>query len=132
MAHRLDQHDVDQLAAAQAEELGETPATEKPVQTEALPTLGANAEGDSVTKLVNLLAVLGYTDNDVIKGNPPVLNSSVQADVRKAQTDLNITEAEGELVGPATWHALYEAAAAKIEGNDAPAAPAASTGAASA
>lgn len=104
----------------------EVAAGEKPAREEALaapasrPTLAYGAEGANVTKLVDLLAVLGFATSDVIKGGAPKLDESVLVDVRAAQQTLGVVETppegvEGELVGVATWGALYEAGAAKLE-----------------
>jgi hypothetical protein len=127
MAHQLTPEEIDAQAAAIA--AGEEPAKEEHIAP-ALPnetTLAYGANGECVAKLVNLLAVLGYNTNDVIKGGPPKLDESVLVDVRAAQQALDVAEPEltepaaipvgvkGELVGVATWTALYEAAAAKLE-----------------
>lgn len=122
MAHQLTAEQVDAQAAAIA--AGEAPAKQENLDpgppTE--PILAVGASGETVQKLVNLLAVLGYTSNDVIKGGTPRLDESVLVDVRAAQQALDVVEPpveapiiEGELVGPSTWAALYEAAAAKLE-----------------
>lgn len=128
MAHQLTQEEVDERAAAAA-------AAEEPVKTEQLAAspapstvLAYGAEGEDVAKLVNLLAVLGYNQNSVIKsGGTAKLDESVLVDVRAAQQQLGVEEpasleaadipvgVAGELIGEATWHALYEAAAAKLE-----------------
>jgi hypothetical protein len=126
-AAQLTPQQVDERAAAIA-------AADEPIVADPLAsplpgetTLAYGAEGESVTKLVNLLAVLGYVTNDVIKGGPPKLDESVLADVRAAQEALAVEVSdvtlpvdipvgvEGELVGTATWAALYGAAAAKLE-----------------
>lgn len=128
MAHtQLTPEEVDAQAAAIA--AGEEPAKGENLAS-ALPaetTLAYGAEGECVTKLVNLLAVLGHNSNAVIKGGVPLLDESVLVDVRAAQEALDVLEPEvtlpaeipvgvkGELVGAATWSALYEAAAAKLE-----------------
>lgn len=134
MAHQLTPDEVDQLAADHA-------ATIEPVQEEHLSgplakeaTLAYGAEGEPVTKLVNVLSVLGYDTNKVIHGGPARLDETVLADVRAAQEAIglseppvltiqdaggNIAELIGELVGPTTLTALYEAAAAKLEGEQA-------------
>jgi hypothetical protein len=140
MAHQLTQQEVDERAAAAA-------AAEEPVATEELaapPTpstiLAYGAEGECVAKLANLLAVLGYNQNNVIKSGSAKLDESVLVDVRAAQQQLGVSEPEllepadiavgvkGELIGEATWHALYEAAAAKLESEDAAASAGASGG----
>lgn len=124
MAHQLTPDEVDAQAAAIA--AGEEPAKQENLDpgAPAETTLAYVAEGECVTKLVNLLAVLGYNSNDVIKGGVPLLDESVLVDVRAAQEALDVLEpevtpvpvaVEGELVGSATWAALYEAAAAKLE-----------------
>jgi len=130
MAHQPTQAQIDQAAAAAAAQVREeTPEAPQP-QT----TLAYGAQGECVTKLVDLLALLGYDTNDVVKGAPPVLDEAVLADVRAAQAALAVSEPElttaaeipvgvkGELVGEATWAALYKAAAAKLEAEQAPAA----------
>jgi len=127
MAHQLSPDEVDALAAeaAAAEEPAKDESLTGPVPAET--TLAYGAEGECVTKLVNLLAVLGFTSNAVIQGGAPRLDESVLANVRAAQQQLDVAEPEvtspdeipvgvkGELVGTATWAALYEAAAAKLE-----------------
>lgn len=120
MAHQLTPEQVDEAAAAIA--AGEEPAKIENLASPAAgePTLAYGAEGDSVTKLVNLLAVIGHNTNNVIKGEHPRVDESVLVDVRAAQTQLGVSEPpiagyEGELVGPATWTALYEAAAGELE-----------------
>jgi hypothetical protein len=118
MAH-LTADEVDALASKAA-------SAEEPAKTESLlpgparPTLAYGAEGANVTKLVDLLAVLGHATNDVIKGGAPKLDEGVLIDVRAAQSALGVVEPplgdiEGELVGAATWGALYEAATARLE-----------------
>jgi peptidoglycan hydrolase-like protein with peptidoglycan-binding domain len=131
MAHKLTPDEVDQLAAAAA--AGDVAPHEEDLASPlaAEPLLAYGAQGDKVTKLVNVLAVLGFNTNDVVKGGPPKLDESVLVDVRAAQAELGISEVdvvpaadvavavEGELVGNATWSALYEAAAAKLEQQEA-------------
>ncbi len=126
MAHQFTRDEVDQLAATEAASITtqeETAASEAPP---AQTTLAYGATGECVQKLVDLLAVLGYTTNATIKGGPPLLDDSVLTDVHAAQQALGITEPEvtipadipvgvkGELVGTATWNALYTAAAEKL------------------
>lgn len=126
MAHQLTRNEVDALAASAAApiiaEAEATAAAVPPAET----TLAYGASGECVTKLVDLLAVLGYATNNVIKGAAPELDASVLADVQAAQTALGASEPEvtlpadipvgvkGTLVGQATWNALYTAAEAKL------------------
>ena len=138
MAHQLTPQEVDALAADQAATL-EPPAEDHlsaPLGTE--PILAYGAEGEPVTKLVNVLAVLGHATNSVLHGGPPRLDETVLVDVRAAQAALGISEPDplvlgvqgaaaattivvlGELVGATTLKALYEAAAAKLETEQAP------------
>jgi hypothetical protein len=121
MAHNLTPQEIDALAAEH------TAAIETPAAPPTYTTLAYGATGDCVTRLVDLLAVLGHANNTVIKGGPPVLDDSVLADVRAAQASLNVTEPEllesaaitvgvkGELIGDATWHALYTAAGIALD-----------------
>lgn len=133
MAHQMTREAIDQAAAAEAAGLtaaDEAAATDTPT---AETTLAYGAQGDCVTKLVDLLAVLGFATNTVIKGGPPILDESVLVDLRAAKAELSISELEvimpseiplcvkGELVATATWNALYAAAEAKLN----PPAPAA-------
>jgi hypothetical protein len=127
MAHQLDQAQIDQLAAEEAalatKQKGEIAAdvAAAPPAADFGPTLEAGATGEDVTKLVNLLAVLGHASNTVINGGPPTLDASVELDVEAAKKQLAIAEAG---VGPATWAALYAAAAKELEVDAAGAAPA--------
>jgi hypothetical protein len=122
MAHQLTPEQVDEAAAQIA--AGEEPAREEHLSAEpGRPVLVYGAEGANVAQLVNLLAVVGQNSNAVIKGGAPKLDESVLVDVRAAQAQLDIVEpalagVEGEIVGPATWGALYEAAAAAIEARE--------------
>lgn len=124
MAHQLTPQQIDEQAAAVA--AGEEPAQEEHLAAAPVePTLAYGAEGETTRKLVNLLAVLGYSSNDVLKGSSVRLDESVLVDVRAAQQALDVVEEpiegfEGELVGPVTWKALYEAAGAKLEATEAP------------
>jgi hypothetical protein len=129
MAHQMTPDEVDAAAASHA--ASEQPAKQENLATPLaeLPGLAYGAEGENVIKLVNVLAVLGYDSNDVIKGGEPRLDESVLVDVRAAQAALDILPAteipggdpqlasgvEGELVCQTTWAALYEAAAGKLE-----------------
>lgn len=129
MAHNMDRSAIDAAAEAAAA------AIEPPAPTDndnALPFLAYGAEGEDVTKLVDLLALLGYATNDVVHGNGSQLNESVLADLRAAQLALDVHEQPydqavtsipngvfGELVTQTTWDALYEAAAAKVEAEQA-------------
>lgn len=144
MAHQLSPDEVDALAADQAATI--EPAKEDhlsaPLGAEAILAYGA--EGEPVTKLVNVLAVLGHSTNSVIHGGPARLDETVLVDVRTAQAELGISEPDpltvilspeegsasveivGELVGARTLKALYEAAAAKLESEQAADAPAGS------
>lgn len=127
MAHQLTQAEIDAIDAAASEQAVQTTA-----EISATPLLGAEttlaygAEGDCVQKLVELLNLLGYHNNSVIAGGPPILDQSVLNDVRAAQEDLAVKEpeltppseipvgVEGEIVGPTTWNALYTAAQTKL------------------
>lgn len=122
MAHPLTTQQVDQLAAEQAAfdtaRIDELAADEAAAPGPDYPVLEPGAEGPDVTRLVNLLAVLGYRTNDVInnKGAAPVYDATVEADVEAAQTALVVSEpGVAGTVGAATWGALYEAASAKLE-----------------
>jgi hypothetical protein len=141
MAHQLTREQIDQAAAADAATVKQQlpPAADTPTPE---PILGRGDTGEPVTKLVQLLALLGYVTNDIIKGAPPVLDESVLVDVRAAQLALGVTEPPDptgvELVGEVTWAALYDAAEAKLEaakaasvGGTASAAAASGTGTAS-
>jgi hypothetical protein len=127
MAHQLTREEVDQLAATEAASIttqAEASASSGVPET----TLAYGAQGECVTKLVDLLAVLGYSTNSVIKGGPPIIDETVLADLRMAQGELGVTEPEvtlpaeipvgvkGELVGTTTWNALYAAAEQKLGG----------------
>ena len=116
MAHKLTSDQVDALAAEDAavttKQIDEIAADEA-ANLAPGPVLAEGAEGDEVTRLVNLLALLGYRTNDVIKGGPPKLDATVLADVHSAQVALAVTDADG--IGPATWSALYLAAGTKLE-----------------
>jgi len=117
-----------------------TAATDTPDAPVPETTLAYGAQGAPLTQLVDLLALLGYTTNDVIKGASSKLDESVLVDLRAARSELGLgaTAApdsllaaadiplgvSGELVDGATWDALYAAAAAKV--------PAATTDAAAA
>lgn len=119
MAHQSNA-EVDAAAAAEVATIEHAPAAEQ------YTTLAYGASGECVTQLVNLLAVLGYDSNDVVKGGPAVLDQSVLADVAATRTALGISQPEvltaaeipvgvkGELVDQALWAALYDAAAAKL------------------
>lgn len=127
MAHSLTPQEIDEAAATAAGEAaaGHVDAAAQPQEQEA--TLAYGAEGECVTKLVNLLALLGHAMNDVVKGGHPILDQTVLTDVLHAQEELQVVEPDlilpaeipvgvkGALVGKATWGALYEAAAAKVE-----------------
>jgi hypothetical protein len=139
MAHQLLSHEeIDTAAAAAAAQVKE----QFPELPAPMATLAYGAGGEFVTKLVDLLALLGYDTNNVIKGAPPILDESVLVDVRAAKAALDVavpelTEpaaitvgVEGELVDEATWSALYAAAEAKLEAAPA-AAPADAAGGAS-
>lgn len=124
--HALTQQQIEEAAA-------EAAAQDKPPVQENIegaitipPTLGLGAKGPSVTKLVNLLAVLGYATNSVIRGGEAVFDESVLVDVQAAQAAEGVVELatidgaageliEGVFVAGDTWHALYEAAGAKLE-----------------
>jgi peptidoglycan hydrolase-like protein with peptidoglycan-binding domain len=126
MAHQLTREQIDQAAAQEAATIKQELASQPPAPP-ADTTLAYGASGECVTKLVDLLALLGYDTNDVIKGTATTLDESVLVDVRAAQAALNVTEPElteaaqipvgvkGELVGEATWNALYAAAEAKLQ-----------------
>lgn len=120
MAHsQLTPQEVDEQAALIA--AGAEPAKEEDLTAAPdLPALAFGAEGPDVTKLVNLLDVLGFSSNSVVHGGAPLLDEAVLVDVRAAQAKLDVIEPEiagvhGELVGPSTWSALYEAVAAELE-----------------
>jgi hypothetical protein len=126
MAHPLTPAEVDQLAedAAAAVEPKPPEALASPLQE--LPALAYGARGAPVAKLVALLHVLGFSTNHVItQGAPPLLEESVLVDVRAAREQLHVPDGpevagvEGEVIGQATWGALYEAAAAKLESEQA-------------
>lgn len=118
MAHQIPRSAVDALAAAEA--------NTDPARPDSEITLACGATGESVTQLVNVLKLLGYATSDVAHGAPPILDQGVLADVHAAQTALGVTEpalllptdipvgVRGELVGQATWNALYAAAEAKV------------------
>lgn len=124
MAH-ANRAEIDQAAHEAAlvtqEALPDAEAVEK--------VLAYGAEGDGVSKLVDLLAYLGHATNNVIKGGEPVLDASVLADVDAALEELNAKEAahvrvleagdvppegvEGVFVGHQALDVLYAAAEAK-------------------
>lgn len=130
MAHQMTREEIDTLAATEAQSItaeAEAAAATAAAQAQASETtLAYGATGSCVQQLVDLLAVLGHASNSVIKGGPPILDESVLADVRAAQTELAVTEPEvtvpadipigvkGELVGNTTWNALYAAAGTKL------------------
>lgn len=118
MAH-LTQEQIDQAAAEPAA------ATDTPAAP-AYVTLAYGAEGPKLEQLVNLLRLLGYHTSDVAQGISHKLDESVLNDVRAFQAEHQVTEpavdVQGELVGPATWTALYAAAEAKLAEGDQPAA----------
>lgn len=115
MAHKTEQEIDDQAAALAASR--EAPGEQAAVLDR--PTLAFGAEGENVTKLVNLLEVLGFDTNSVIKGAPARLEESVLADVRafrlaQAVEEPAVDGLEGEVIGPVTWAALYGAVEAKL------------------
>jgi hypothetical protein len=106
-------------------------AIEQPDTPEQETTLAYGAEGPCLTKLVDLLAFLGYATNDVIAGTSSRLDLSVLADVGAARHALGLPlpagdellepaqipiGVKGELIDTATWDALYAAAAEKVAG----------------
>lgn len=114
---------IDQAAAehSQTIEAPAAPATET--------TLAYGAEGECLTKLVDLLALLGFATNDVIHGKSTMLDETVLADVAAAQKALDIHELPGDellepagipvgvkgtLITTATWDGLYAAAATHV------------------
>jgi hypothetical protein len=109
---------VDELAAAAATAPAADPEPETPapvVQAEP-PTLAIGAQGDHVTNLTNILKLLGYATNSVITEGKSILDETVMSDVRAFKTAMGVIEPEidqikGELIGPSTWDALYQAAA---------------------
>jgi len=125
MAHQT-REQLDAIAAQHSTDIADQLPPEAAPET----TLAYGATGPFVTRLVDLLALLGFTTNTVIKGGPPVLDVSVLADVDAARAHLDIHEAgtvnpeapevmrpdeipvgvKGELVGRRTWDGLYEAA----------------------
>lgn len=121
MSHHPSRTELDQLAAEQAASTPEPAAVNVPIET----ALAYGATGEGVTRLVNLLKLLGYDRSTVAQGAPPVLDEAVLADVRAAQANLGVSEPgvhqaadlpagiTGTIVGTATWDALYAAAAAK-------------------
>lgn len=135
MAH-VTREEIDSRAA---EEAATITAQDKAAQaeadaTQAETTLAYGAQGECVSKLVDLLAMLGFATNNVIKGGPPILDETVLVDVRAAQAALEVKEpeltldtdipvgVEGELIGDSTWNALYAAAEQKIAAQEPPAA----------
>lgn len=112
---------VDELAAAAATAPAADPEPETPapvVQAEP-PTLAIGATGDHVTNLTNILKLLGYATNSVITEGKNTLDETVMSDVRAFKTAFGVVEPEidqikGELVGPSTWDALYNAAAQEL------------------
>lgn len=122
MANKATTQQIDELAAAKAAEIEQ----ESPVDYGDETTLAYGATGECVTRLVNLLASLGYDTNKVVKGGAPILDDSVLVDVAKAQAELGVSEPElatpdlipvgvkGTIVGAPTWSALYAAAEAKL------------------
>jgi hypothetical protein len=125
MAHQLTPQEVDELAADAAKKIEPTPEEHLASPLAGEMVLAYGAEGENVTKLVNVLTVLGFSTNSVVKGGQPILDVSVLEDVKAAQLQLGVIEpavnggVEGELVGTATFTALYEAAAAKLEAEQA-------------
>jgi hypothetical protein len=125
MAHQLTAEQVDALAAEAAAGVEPAKIESLAAPPSAQPTLAYGAQGAAVVKLVNLLDVLGHNTNSVIKGGPSKLDDSVLVDVRAFQDAADLVEPEvidgvtGELVGTVTWGALYEAAAAKLEADQA-------------
>jgi hypothetical protein len=119
---------IDQAASQHAAQV------ETPPAPQAETTLAYGAEGECLTKLVDLLALLGYQSNDVLSGKSTMLDATVLADVAAAEAALDFHEAAGdELLAPAeiavgvkghlitstTWDALYAAAAIKVQHGEA-------------
>lgn len=103
---------AEEAVKRQAPAAAETAAQDAPVEP---PTLAIGAEGEHVTKLANLLYLLGYATNTVITQGGKILDQTVMSDVHAARQALGIIEPElehikGDLVGPTTWDALYQAA----------------------
>ncbi len=122
-------YEQDVRAAIDAAAAEHSNAIEIPSEPAAETTLAIGAEGDCVTKLVGLLALLGYATNDVIAGKSSQLDQSVITDLVAAEAALGFHELPGdELLEPAeipvgvkgrlvtatTWDALYAAAAEKV------------------
>jgi peptidoglycan hydrolase-like protein with peptidoglycan-binding domain len=115
----LTRDQIDQLAAAAAQPAPEAASQpEAPVQAEP-PTLAVGATGEHVLNLTNLLKLLGYATSTVVTEGKDTLDETVLADVRAFRTAFGVAEPEleqikGELIGPATWDALYKAAASEL------------------
>jgi hypothetical protein len=93
--------------------------------THSRPILSYGSAGPEVRELAEMLAELGYDDNEVIKGRSPAngLDNTLMADVRRFATDHGVREDSAafdgkevpasrlvdEHVGPYIWQALEEA-----------------------
>jgi len=104
------------------------PAVELPPVTHHEPILTCGASGEPVERLCRLLAAAGYATNTVVKGENPhaVLDNSVMSDVQRFWDEHGVAEPpelfqgrdtdprleEGHWVGPHTWQALKDLAAA--------------------
>jgi hypothetical protein len=122
MAHKT-RDEIDAQARAHSQATTQELPPEPPAET----ALTIGASGANVSKLVDLLALLGYATNTVIKGGPPVLDESIMVDVRAAIAahDLPTLHAaeglsdvakqlplgiEGEVVTQSLWNGLYAVA----------------------
>jgi hypothetical protein len=133
MAHQIPSRTtIDEAARAASSQIETADIAEQEI------ALAYGAEGPAVTKLVDLLALLGFATNDVIAGRSTMLDETVLVDIRAAKDQLAIapfgtttpiaaTElaagVQGELVDQAVWDRLYEAAANKLQDTPAGADP---------
>lgn len=133
----LSPEDIDaqagRAAASEQEQTATEPAAAGTTPTIDRPTLAYGASGANVVKLIDLLSLLGHKSADHAPAGSSrdlqieptaVLDEALLLDVRSAQAALDVVEPaladfEGEFVGQATWCALYNAAAAKLEAQQA-------------
>jgi hypothetical protein len=108
-------HGADVPGAAQPEEErtarvieGADPGGQAPASTR--PTLERGSRGEDVTRLINLLELLGY---DTGSKGMQTLNEHVADAVLEAQQELGAVE--DVRVGEHTWQLLYDAARAQLE-----------------
>jgi hypothetical protein len=117
------QEKIDELAALHAQDPeGFQPAVIEDIAPP--PTLAYGATGEHVSKLMNLLSAAGHHLEAAAAAEIPVLSHEVLDAVSAFRHEVGVVEPEvehvlGELVGPETWKALYQAAEKALAGGGA-------------